>query len=88
MTVFRGFTIVIASSLACSLLGTFTGYLLGMIVPDYYRTVFHLPPDVSIDVVQIGIWLGLTQGLGAGLFIGLIIVVSVAWYNSRINTQK
>ena len=83
MTVMRGFVITITSGLAFGCLGALAGYLLGSIAPDYYRTVFQIPPEFSIDPSQVGLGLGLIQGGGAGLMIGLIIVVSVAWYDSR-----
>ena len=83
MSVVRGFTITIASGLAFGVLGAGMGYLLGLVAPDYYRTVFRIPPEVSIDPAQAGLGLGVTQGIAAGLLIGLVIVVSVAWYNSR-----
>ena len=84
MTVVRGFAITIASGIAFALFGAGAGYFLGSVAPDYYRTVFRISPDISIDPAQAGLGLGVTQGLAAGLAIGLVIVVSVAWYNSRI----
>jgi len=86
MNVLRGFAITIASGIAFSVLGAGAGYLLGSVAPDYYRTVFRIPPEISIDPAQAGLGLGVTQGLAAGLLIGLVIVISVAWYNSRINS--
>lgn len=84
MTVARGFMITIVSGIACSLMGGLLGYALGMFAPDYYRTVFHIPPGVALDPAQAGLGLGVTQGLAVGLFIGLVVVVAVAWYNSRL----
>jgi len=83
MTVVRGFVITIASGIVFGCLGALAGYLLGSLAPDYYRTVFRIPPDILIDPSQVGLGLGLIQGVGAGLMIGLVIVVSVAWYDSR-----
>jgi len=83
MTVVRGFVISIVSGLVFGCLGAVAGYLLGSLAPDYYRTVFRIPPEVSLDPSQVGLGLGLIQGLGAGLILGLVIVVSVAWYDSR-----
>ena len=88
MTVIRGFAITIASGLIFGLLGAGIGYLLGSIAPDFYRTVFRSPPELRIDPVQAGLGLGLTQGIGAGLLVGLVIVVVVAWYNSRTSGQQ
>lgn len=88
MTVLRGFTITLASSVAFAFFGAVAGYMLGSVAPDYYRTVFRIPSDASIDMAQAGLGLGLTQGFGAGLIVGLVIVVTVAWYNSRAAIGK
>ena len=88
MTVVRGFIITIASGLTFGCFGAIAGYLLGSIAPDYYRTVFRIPPHTMIDLAQAGLGLGLTQGLGAGLMIGLVIVVSVTWYKIRMVTSQ
>lgn len=83
MTVLRGFAITIASGLAFACCGALAGYALGAFAPDYYRAVFHIPPQVDIDPKQAGLGLGLTQGSAAGLVVGLTIVIAVAWFNSR-----
>ena len=64
------------------------GYILGVMAPDYYRTVFAVPPDAPFNPVQVGLGLGLTQGATAGLLVGVVIVVTVAWSNSRIEQLK
>lgn len=84
MTVSRGFTIVVASALSFALAGGLVGWLLGTLAPDYYRVVFHLP-DGAFNLPLLGVALGLTQGLTAGVIVGAVIVLSVAWYNSRID---
>ena len=67
MSVVRGFTITIVSGLAFGVLGAGMGYLLGLVAPDYYRTVFRIPLDVSIDPAQAGLGLGVKQGVAVGL---------------------
>lgn len=84
MTVFRGFAITIASGNAFGCVGAIAGYALGSVAPDYYRIVFHIPPDISINPAQAGLGLRVTQGCATGLFVGLVIAVTVAWYYSRI----
>jgi len=88
MTVLRGFVITITSGFAFGLVGAGAGYLLGLVAPDYYRTVFRMPPEIAIDPAQAGLGLGVTQGLAAGLIIGLVIVVTIAWYDSRTITSR
>ncbi len=84
MTVFRGFAITIASGIAFGCVGSIAGYALGSVAPDYYRIVFRIPPDIPINPAQAGLGLGVTQGSATGLVVGLVIVVTVAWFNSRI----
>jgi len=83
MTVLRGVAITIASGLAFGFLGALAGYVLGSIAPDYYRTVFRIPPEVPINPAQVGLGVGMTQGCAVGLVVGLVVAVAVAWYNSR-----
>jgi hypothetical protein len=84
MTVTRGFLITIASSIGFGCVGGSLGYGLGVTVPDYYRVVFRMSPDMPVDPAHVGFGLGLTQGLILGLLVGLAIVAIVAWYNSRM----
>ncbi len=84
MTILRGFLLTLTSSIAFGGLGALLGYLLAVILPDYYRTLFRIPPEIPIDPVQVGLGLGITQGFAAGLIVGLVIVVTVAWYNARV----
>jgi len=83
MTIARGFAITITSGLVFGCFGALAGYLLGLVAPDYYYTMFRIPPTASLNVSQIGLGLGATQGLAAGLIVGLVIVLTVAWYHSR-----
>ncbi len=84
MTVLRGFAITIASGIGFGCLGAIVGRTLGLLAPDYYQVVLHIPPDLPLDPTQVGLGLGLTQGTATGVLIGLVIVVAVAWYRSRL----
>ena len=93
MTVLRGFIITTTSGVFFGGLGALVGYALGRFAPDYYRIAFKIPPEFPYDPAQAGLGLGLTEGAVIGLIVGLVIVVAVAWYNSRIaicnaTTQK
>ncbi len=87
MTVLRGLVITISFGIAFAIIGALAGYVLGSVAPDYYRIVFRIPPGASIDPAQAGMGLGVTQGFAVGLAVGLVIVVAVAWFNSRIHRQ-
>ena len=86
MTILRGFLITITSGVVFAIIGGLLGYGLGVMLPDYYRTVFQIPPGIAYQPTHIGLGLGITQGLAAGLVIGQVIVVTVvtvAWSQSR-----
>ena len=72
--------IIIESVLAFSVLGALSGWLLGLLVPGYYQTMF---PRADSTMTDLGIGLGLTQGFGLGAFVGLFIVGLEAWKSTR-----
>ena len=83
MSVLRGFAIIAISAVACALIGVGIGFALGSLAPAFYQNMFRNGNDPGFDPRQMGIGLGLTQGLFAGLIVGCVVVLSVAWYNSR-----
>jgi hypothetical protein len=83
MTVMKGFFIVILSSIVFGLGGASIGYTLGLTMPGYYRGIFGSGREPWFDPVAVGLGLGLTQGLICGVVVGAVIVLAVAWYNSR-----
>ncbi len=83
MTVAKGFSIIILSSLAFALGGTLIGYILAVTIPGYYRAVYRSGDEPWFDPLQVGVGLGATQGLICGLVVGAAVVLAVAWYNSR-----
>lgn len=83
MTVLRGFIITLYSGLGFGIFGALLGFAIGSFAPDYYQVMFRMSHQI-MDPARFGLVLGLTQGLSAGIFIGLIIVLTVAWFNSRI----
>ncbi len=87
MTVLRGFVITMASCLGFSGLGALAGYVLAVLAPDYYRAVLHIRPEVVFNPVQVGLGLGLTEGAAVGLILGVVIVITVAWYDSRMEQR-
>jgi len=71
----RAFTIIAATAGGCAVLGALLGYLIGVLLPDYYHAVFD---DTSLNTLQVGVGLGLTQGLGAGLAVGVLVVLAIS----------
>lgn len=82
----KGFLTVIASTVFFGVMGCGVGGLLGVLVPDYYQTVFRFSAPYG-EVWKIGAGLGLTQGLVAGIVVGCVVLLSTAWYKSRMNSS-
>jgi hypothetical protein len=83
MTVFKGFLIVILSGIAFALAGGLIGWTIGTAMPGYYRAVMRSGNEPWFDPVAVGLGAGLTEGLVCGVMVGCVIVLAVAWYNSR-----
>ena len=83
MTVAKGFLIIILSGLGFALGGGLIGYTLAVFLPSYYRGVFSSGRESWFDPMEVGVGLGTTQGLICGLVVGAVVVLAVAWYNSR-----
>jgi hypothetical protein len=83
MSIQRAFAIPGVTALVLGIVGAAVGYLLAESVPDYYRTVFRIPDDSSVNLHQLGIALGLTQGFVVGLLLGAVVVLAIAWSNGQ-----
>jgi hypothetical protein len=83
VTVVKGFAIILLSMLAFAVGGGLIGYGLGAFAPDYYHSTFGHGPQVQLNPVALGLGLGVTQGLICGLVAGSVVVLAVAWANSR-----
>lgn len=83
MSVAKGFLIIILSGIVFALGGGVIGYTLAVFLPSYYRGVFSSGRESWFDPMEVGIGLGATQGLMCGLVVGGVVVLAVAWYNSR-----
>jgi hypothetical protein len=88
MTVLRGFAITLFSGLFFGVGGAAVGYALGRWTPDFYRTVFRIPIGSTVDPIEVGLGLGLSNGGIIGLGIGLVIVLAVTWSNGRLASGK
>jgi hypothetical protein len=84
MTVFKAFAIILTSAIGFALVGGGVGWTLGTVTPAYYRTVYgYAGQRPGFDPVQVGLGLGITQGLVCGVFVGVVVVLAVAWHQSR-----
>ena len=79
----EAFAIITLTSVALAAGGTLVGCLLGVLVPEYYRTVFDQRGDPTFSPIQVGVGLGFTQGLVAGIVIGCVVVLAVSVSSRR-----
>ena len=73
VTPLKSLAIVWMCAIAGAVVGALAGWVVGAIAPGYYYTVFDVRDGASIDPVQTGVGLGLTQGLIAGFVGGMIM---------------
>ena len=83
MTVAKEFVIIILSGIAFGVAGGLIGYTMGVIAPGYYRGVFISGREPWFDPIVVGFGLGVSQGLICGVIVGSVVILAVAWYNSR-----
>jgi hypothetical protein len=86
MTARNAFAVVIAASLAFAAIGGLIGFLLGTLLPAYYRSVFIHGRDPDFDPVAVGTGLGITQGFVGGAILGVLLVAVLSWFQSRTNS--
>jgi hypothetical protein len=63
--------------------GSAIGATIGVVAPEYYRSVFrggHLP---EFNPLQVGIGLGATQGVVSGVVISIVVLALLAWRDIR-----
>ncbi len=79
----NGLILIVFAVLFFAFAGALAGWALGAFAPDYYRIHLHFEKGEA-DAGQIGIGLGATQGAIAGLIAGCVVVLTTAWYKSRV----
>lgn len=74
--------------LACFLFalgGGLLGLLLGVAVPEYYRSVFpRANADPNFNPPAVGFGLGVTQGAALGALVGVALAFILAWRETRL----
>ncbi len=83
----RGFLTVAASAFFFGLFGGIAGLLIGMFLPDFFLSIFRSVDFDRIEPWKMGMGLGVTQGLVAGAVVGCVVLLSTAWYKSRMNNS-
>jgi hypothetical protein len=82
MSSLRAILMVVLSTAIFTLGFMAGGFFIGKIAPDYYSAMFHFR-DATIDPVQLGVGLGLTQGAYVGIVVGVLAVLLEAWYRHK-----
>jgi hypothetical protein len=74
---------VLATGGGGAILGLAVGACLGVLAPDYYRSVFAGGDRPGFDPLSVGVGLGVSQGAFVGVIAGLVLVVAFYWYKLR-----
>ena len=83
LTLWSATIYVLLTSGGGMLVGCLLGLLIGVIVPEYYRTVFRYLDGPGFNPIAFGGVLGAVQGLFGGAGIGFVILLIYAWYLTR-----
>ena len=77
----RGMYMLVASGCIFAILGAIAGLVIGLTMPGYFRNVYDA---TDTEIWQVAIGLGLTRGFLLGIFLSSVVLLSTAWYRSRI----
>ncbi len=77
----KGLYMIITTTIMFGAFGGLIGWVLSLVTPAYYRNMFDA---LDSEVWQIALGLGITQGLVCGVVVGCVVLLSTAWYRSRI----
>ena len=85
LTVERVTVFVAGLAVVGGLGGGVLGYLIGRLLPGYYRSVFPQGTEPHFDPIAVGIGQGIPQGIAAGVGIALILVAIKAWHEVQLS---
>ena len=74
------------TSVLFSGIGALVGWLIGTLMPGYYRSVFVGGNDPNFNPVETGLGQGLTQGMVLGATVGLVLVLANWWKEAKLAT--
>ncbi len=83
MTARKALATVLVWTLAFACLGMLLGAMLGLTVPQYYRSVFPNGDLPNFNPLQVGIGLGAAQGSILGAVLSVVVLVLLAWRDNR-----
>lgn len=88
VTLSQALLFVLAMTGGGALLGVALGALLGVFLPEYYRSVFDGGEKPGFNPLAVGIGLGLTQGAGFGAVVGSVLIGVFCWYKVKTSTSR
>lgn len=83
MTSKKALGIVLLWGVTFAVVGGLIGAALGLVAPDYYRSLLRDGHSPDFNPLQVGIGLGVTQGLASGIAIGLGVIALLVWREMR-----
>jgi hypothetical protein len=83
MTAISALKTVLVWSIAFACVGGLVGATIGVVAPEYYRTVFRRGDSRNFNALQVGVGLGVTQGVASGCAISLAVLTLLAWRDIR-----
>ena len=61
--------------------------MIGLLLPQYYDAMFPRLNGMAGQHWKLGAGLGVTQGLVGGSVVGCVVLLSTAWYKSRMSNS-
>lgn len=83
MTAKNALGIVLLWGVTFAVVGGLIGATLGLVAPEYYRSVLRDGHSPNFNPLQVGIGLGVTQGLASGVAIALGVIALLVWRETR-----
>jgi hypothetical protein len=75
---------IAVSAVLFGLIGATIGYSIGILMPEYFRSIFQRDGDADFSPSAVGMGQGLTQGVLLGSLIGLILVLASWWKEYKL----
>ncbi|MEZ6058130.1 MAG: hypothetical protein R3C01_15635 [Planctomycetaceae bacterium] len=83
MTTKTALTTVLTWAVVFACVGSVMGAMIGVVAPDYYRSVFRGGESSDFNPLQVGVGLGVTQGAASGIAISIVVLAILAWRDIR-----
>jgi hypothetical protein len=83
MTTKTALTTVLTWAVVFACVGCAMGAMIGVVAPDYYRSVFRRGESPDFNPLQVGVGLGVTQGAASGIAISIVVIAILAWRDGR-----